>query len=299
MGLFASTAFAVVSLVFVSAVALGSMLGSAGILHLVSPDRRFDAFRALHEPLVVGLLFGLGVLWLLPPHPWAVEPARGEPKAASLSRRRRLPDGPLRPTGVAAVTGGPVPPCVAAAEGTGSGSWLQEQQRCCGSGRRGTPAPPCRINGERRCSSGSTREPPVLGSLGDVLIHRPSLVAGPVGSEWRNLRPDPAINSTQGAQTNEYEAIHEQEGGGHRPRRGDHPRCGWCGLRLLHDALVQGSGSSDGRELPAPSTSARRASPGTSFRATGVRAFRSPSRQQLGVTSQKVGNIVFGSVTLH
>jgi hypothetical protein len=66
--------------------------------------------------------------------------------------RRRLPDGPLRSTGVAAVTGGSVPPCPAAAEGTGNGSRHQEQQRCCGSGRRGTPAPPCRISGERRCS---------------------------------------------------------------------------------------------------------------------------------------------------
>ena len=80
MGLLASTGLAVVSLVFVSAVALGSMLGSAAILHVVSPQRRFDAFRALHEPLVVGVLFGLGVLWLLPPHPWAVEPAPSEPK---------------------------------------------------------------------------------------------------------------------------------------------------------------------------------------------------------------------------
>ena len=80
MGLVASTALAAVSLLFVAAVALGSMLGSAAILHVVSPQRRFDAFRALHEPLVVGVLFGLGVLWLLPPHPWAVEPAPSEPK---------------------------------------------------------------------------------------------------------------------------------------------------------------------------------------------------------------------------
>jgi hypothetical protein len=80
MGFWASTALAVVSLVFVSAVALGSMLVSAAILHLVSPDRRFDAFRALHEPLVLDVLFGLGVFWLLPPHPWAVRPAPSEPK---------------------------------------------------------------------------------------------------------------------------------------------------------------------------------------------------------------------------
>lgn len=80
IGLFASTALAVVSLVFVSMIALGSMLVSAAILHLVAPDRRFDTFRAFHEPLVFGVLFGLAVFWLLPPHPWAVQPARSESK---------------------------------------------------------------------------------------------------------------------------------------------------------------------------------------------------------------------------
>lgn len=88
MGFFASTALAVVSLVFVSVVALGSMLVSAAILHLVSPDRRFDTFRALHEPQVIGLLFGLGVLWLLPPYPWAVKPAQSEPKKRRLFRAK-------------------------------------------------------------------------------------------------------------------------------------------------------------------------------------------------------------------
>jgi hypothetical protein len=88
MGFFASTALAVVSLVFVSVVALGSMLVSAAILHLVSPDRRFDTFRALHEPQVIGLLFGLGVLWLLPPYPWAVKPAQSEPKTRLLFRAK-------------------------------------------------------------------------------------------------------------------------------------------------------------------------------------------------------------------
>ncbi len=88
MGVLASTALAIVSLVFVSAVALGSLLASTAILHLLSPDRRFDTFRALHEPLVVGLLFGLGVLWLLPPHPWAMEPAYSEPKKRRLFRAK-------------------------------------------------------------------------------------------------------------------------------------------------------------------------------------------------------------------
>jgi hypothetical protein len=88
LSLLAGATLAVVSLVFVSAVALCSMLVSAVILHLASPDRRFDAFRALHEPLVIGLLFGLGVLWLLPPYPWAVKPAQGAPKNRRLVRAK-------------------------------------------------------------------------------------------------------------------------------------------------------------------------------------------------------------------
>ena len=88
MGFIASTALAIVSLVFVSVVAVGSMLASAAILHLVYPNRRFDDFRALHEPLVLGLLFGLAVFWLLPPHPWAVEPAESEQKKRRLVRAK-------------------------------------------------------------------------------------------------------------------------------------------------------------------------------------------------------------------
>jgi hypothetical protein len=90
MGFFASTALAIVSLVFVSVVALGSMLTSTAVLHLFSPDRHFDTFRALHEPLVVGLLFGLGVLWLLPPHPWEEKPAQSEPKKRRLVRAKAV-----------------------------------------------------------------------------------------------------------------------------------------------------------------------------------------------------------------
>ncbi len=88
LGFFASTTLAVISLVFVSVVALGSLLTSTAILHLAYPNRHVDAFRALHEPLVVGLLFGLGVLWLLPPHPWQVEPARREPKKRRVFRAK-------------------------------------------------------------------------------------------------------------------------------------------------------------------------------------------------------------------
>jgi hypothetical protein len=86
MGYAASTALAVVSLIFVSLVAVGSMLASTTVLHLAYPNRRFDDFRALHEPLVLGLLLGLAVFWLLPPHPWAVEPAQSEQKKRRLVR---------------------------------------------------------------------------------------------------------------------------------------------------------------------------------------------------------------------
>jgi hypothetical protein len=72
MGLFQATLIAVLSLFLVAAVALGSMVGSAAVLHLLSPTKQFDAFRALHEPAVVEVLLGLAVLWLLPPHPWAM-----------------------------------------------------------------------------------------------------------------------------------------------------------------------------------------------------------------------------------
>ncbi len=150
MGFFASTVLAVVSLVFVAVVALGSMLASAAILHLISPDRRFDTFRAFHEPLVIGVL-------LVSVCSGSSRRTRGQrsPRRASRSSdvifdRRRPPDGALRRTGVAVRTGGVSPPRLAAAGRTGFGPC--QQQRCCGSGRRGTPAPPDRIKGERCCS---------------------------------------------------------------------------------------------------------------------------------------------------
>ena len=211
---------------------------STAILHAVFPDRRIDAFRALHEPLAVGLLFGLGVLWLLPPHPWEVEPARSGPKKRRSFRAGGGLMAPFDPQVLRLLLGGLAP--------TGRGRrdrqrslasraaevlrfWQAGHSRPVWPHQRGAKLSPC-----------STREPPVLGSLGDVLIHRPSLVAWPVGSEWRNQRPVSVINSTQGAKTDEYEAIHEQEGGGHRPRRGAYPRCCRRGLRLLHD---DGSGT--------------------------------------------------------
>jgi hypothetical protein len=88
MGYIASTTLAIVSLVFVSAVAVGSMLTSTAVLHLAYPNRRFDDFRALHEPVVLGLLFGLAVFWLLPPHPWAVESGQSKRKKRRFVRTK-------------------------------------------------------------------------------------------------------------------------------------------------------------------------------------------------------------------
>jgi hypothetical protein len=88
MRFFAGTALAIFSLVFVSAVALGSRLTSTAVLLFGDAGRRFDTFRSLHDPLVFALLFGFGVLGLLRPHLWDMEPARSEPKQRRLVRAK-------------------------------------------------------------------------------------------------------------------------------------------------------------------------------------------------------------------
>jgi hypothetical protein len=89
MGLVRATGIAAATLVLVAAVALGSMAGSAGLLHLLSPSKQFDAFRVLHEPIVVEVLLGLALLWLLPPHPWAVG-GRGVANRRQLSQSKAV-----------------------------------------------------------------------------------------------------------------------------------------------------------------------------------------------------------------
>jgi hypothetical protein len=83
----------------------------------------------------------------------------GRSRQSGLSRRsgtsfecRRRPDVRRRPTDVAAFPRGVFPLRMAAAGRSGDGSFFKEQRRCCGSGRRGTPAPSDRIKGERSCS---------------------------------------------------------------------------------------------------------------------------------------------------
>ena len=59
------------SLVAVYGLGLLVMLGGGAVVHAVKPTRHVDIFAALHNAWVVGVLLGITVLWLLPPHPWA------------------------------------------------------------------------------------------------------------------------------------------------------------------------------------------------------------------------------------
>jgi hypothetical protein len=163
LGLPQSLLLALTSLVLVGAVAFTSMLGSTAVFHLLMPYRRFDAFHALHEPVVVGILLALCVLWL---PPVSVGDECGTRAPSSSTERSRV---------MAAVY-----PQVLRFWQAGPSRSAWPHQR------------------EATLLPGSTREPrSAFGSLGDVMIHRSSLVAGPVGSEWRNQRPHPVINTTQ------------------------------------------------------------------------------------------------------
>ena len=70
MGYALSTLFAFATLILVTSVAYGTMLGVGSLLHHFLPSRKFDEFGAIHEPIVFGLLLAAAVFWLLPPHPW-------------------------------------------------------------------------------------------------------------------------------------------------------------------------------------------------------------------------------------
>lgn len=59
------------SLLLVSGLGCGVMLAGGVILHALAPERHINIFAALHNHWVVGVLLGLVLLWLLPPHPWA------------------------------------------------------------------------------------------------------------------------------------------------------------------------------------------------------------------------------------
>ena len=66
-----SFAIAVGSLVVIYSLGLGVMLAGGVVIHAVQPAKHVDIFAALHNQRVVGIVLGIAVLWLLPPHPWA------------------------------------------------------------------------------------------------------------------------------------------------------------------------------------------------------------------------------------
>lgn len=61
------------SLLYIFGVAVLTMVAGGVVLHAISPQRSLDVFSALHKQVVVGVLLGLAVFWLLPPHPWMKE----------------------------------------------------------------------------------------------------------------------------------------------------------------------------------------------------------------------------------
>ena len=105
--------------------------------------------------VVLGLLAGLAVFLGHFHHTRGpLKPTRNESKNPRLFERRRPLDGPSSDSVGVAVPGGTwsVSHAGTRQEGPCSDPRRQEQQRCCGSGGRGSPAPADRINGERRCS---------------------------------------------------------------------------------------------------------------------------------------------------
>lgn len=66
-----SALIAIGSLVVIYAVGVGVMLAGGAVIHAIQPAKHVDIFAALHSQWVVGILLGISVLWLLPPHPWA------------------------------------------------------------------------------------------------------------------------------------------------------------------------------------------------------------------------------------
>lgn len=71
---------ALLTLAYVAAIVLGTLLVGGIVLHALVPSRHIDMFAALHNLVVVGVLLGLVALWLLPPYPWAAPQPSTEPQ---------------------------------------------------------------------------------------------------------------------------------------------------------------------------------------------------------------------------
>jgi hypothetical protein len=74
MGYLMGMVVALGTLIVFAAVVFGVLVGAGALLHHFRPNRQFDVFRALHETIVTGVLIGIGVFWVLPPHPWSQKP---------------------------------------------------------------------------------------------------------------------------------------------------------------------------------------------------------------------------------
>jgi hypothetical protein len=59
------------SLLLVYGLGLVVTLAGGAVINVLDPTRHVDSFAAFHRQWVVGVLLGIAVLWLLPPHPWA------------------------------------------------------------------------------------------------------------------------------------------------------------------------------------------------------------------------------------
>ena len=66
-----SFGIAVGSLVVIYGLGICVMLAGGVVIHTLKPTRHIDIVAAFHNAWVVGILLGIAVLWLLPPHPWA------------------------------------------------------------------------------------------------------------------------------------------------------------------------------------------------------------------------------------
>ena len=66
-----SSLIALGTLVLVFGLGILVMLAGGAVIHALKPTRHVDIFAAFHNQWVVGILLGIAVLWLLPPHPWA------------------------------------------------------------------------------------------------------------------------------------------------------------------------------------------------------------------------------------
>jgi hypothetical protein len=81
------TLLSALALTAIYGVAVGEMAVLGVIIHALNPNKLLNIFTVLHNQWVVGVLLGITVLWLIPPHPW--------------TKRVIAPLSPEQPAGIA------------------------------------------------------------------------------------------------------------------------------------------------------------------------------------------------------